>query len=387
MALPKAPRKPEKPYKPKLIFWDNKPSSTNAKIGFSIILGFIIGLFVALYWGISIGYVVAFFCSMAMVLCFSFVFGEPFNYLSKLEEYKADKARAEKMYADEMIEYNNVLVPNYPNKVREWNKKAAELRAKGYVESYRRQLIKDILKKNDIPRIHPKAQELKKGVTEDAVLTHLNRFFPGKVYINCTAADNEGQVKSRAPLPDFVIHDVSVGYNVVIEIDEPYDLEFGHPIHYIGRDTIRDEYFLQKNWPVLRFAEKQFFLHPDECCNHIALFINAVTFNLAGLPVNNSCQSVPPLECWSEDEAVALEIAGFRESYLPAEVLGNSLMGLIYKDSGYEIRKRRREQALIDEAEHERKRVERLMAEEEERRRYRYRTDRYLSDEENDLPF
>ena len=378
LAVPKKPHKPLEPYKPELFIYEDKPSSTDAKIGLSLFLTCITCFFIGMCWDISIGYVVAALSLLPMLVFIPLAF----TYLKKSEKYDDIRIRAEKRYADSMAEYTNVLVPAYPIEMFGWRKKIAEISKKSYKKTFREQLIKSILKRSDIPRVHPRAQKLKKGATEDAVLAHLTRFFPGKVYVNCSAKDSEGEVKLRAPMPDFIIHDSSVGYNVVIEIDEPYDLEFGYPIHYIGRDTSRDEYFLQKDWPVLRFAEKQFFLNPSECCDYIAAFINSVTFNLAGLPEHNTRQKIEPFKCWTEDEAMALELAGFREIYLPAETLGSSLMGFVYKNSGPEIRKTRREQAIIDDAERERTRIARLRAEDEACRKYRY-----LSDDDNDLPF
>ena len=78
--------------------------------------------------------------------------------------------------------------------------------------------------------------------------------------------------------PDIVLISEKKGKNIFIdiEIDEPYE-GFGRtPTHEVGKDIIRNEFFTNRGWVVIRFSERQIHQDPKECCFHIAKVIAAL---------------------------------------------------------------------------------------------------------------
>src|SRR5690606_31586096 len=63
--------------------------------------------------------------------------------------------------------------------------------------------------------------------------------------------------------PDIVLFDKNLNLYIDIEIDEPYDGYYRYPTHFINpedeikQDNIRDLFFIESGWIVIRFTEKQ----------------------------------------------------------------------------------------------------------------------------------
>lgn len=112
--------------------------------------------------------------------------------------------------------------------------------------------------------------------------------------------------------PDMVVYSPEKGFYLDIEIDEPYDGYFRYPTHFIeGNDGIRDKYFCDNGWCVVRFTEKQIHEHPEECIN----FIKTILFRNSILV--DDAQGFPPLEeQWTYDQAITWQKNFYRESYL-----------------------------------------------------------------------
>lgn len=66
--------------------------------------------------------------------------------------------------------------------------------------------------------------------------------------------------------------------SIDIEIDEPYVGNTKAPHHCIdqGKDDIRNEFFTNGNWVVIRFSEKQVVKYPRSCCKVIASVVARV---------------------------------------------------------------------------------------------------------------
>lgn len=235
----------------------------------------------------------------------------------------------------------------YPERIKKWEAQIKSLGNPEVISEYRDKLLSSIVKASDAPRKHPASAYLRKGITEKRVLDTLASKFPCKVHVDGTALNKENTVDDWSPIPDFVIHDSKFGYNVVIEIDEPYDLFYGFPIHCNEQENVRDNYFLEQNWLVLRFAEIQFVNQPDECCDYIANFINTHTRSLYDLPVTGIYKKLEKVECWSHDDAVHKELIGFRESYLPSNLYKKASDSGVYTTNWSGIRKIRRDNKLI----------------------------------------
>jgi hypothetical protein len=111
--------------------------------------------------------------------------------------------------------------------------------------------------------------------------------------------------------PDIVFTDKETNLSIDIEIDEPYVLNSGKPIHCIGDDDDRNNYFLRENWVVLRFTERQIINHPDECCRLVFSIVQHVKF---GIAVENK---VPIESRWTFEAAGLMAKDNYRQKYFP----------------------------------------------------------------------
>ena len=65
--------------------------------------------------------------------------------------------------------------------------------------------------------------------------------------------------------PDIVLIDKKINLYIDIEIDEPYDGYFRFPTHEEEKDDIRDLFFTESGWIVIKFTERQVHLQEKEC--------------------------------------------------------------------------------------------------------------------------
>lgn len=82
--------------------------------------------------------------------------------------------------------------------------------------------------------------------------------------------------------PDIVLFDKNLNLYIDIEIDEPYDGYYRYPTHYVNpedelkQDNIRDLFFTESGWIVIRFTEKQIHCYASECIDHIKNVLNSI---------------------------------------------------------------------------------------------------------------
>ena len=82
--------------------------------------------------------------------------------------------------------------------------------------------------------------------------------------------------------PDLVLFDKSLNLYIDIEIDEPYDGYYRYPTHYVNledeikQDDIRDLFFTESGWIVIRFTEKQVHCQANECIDYIKDVLNSI---------------------------------------------------------------------------------------------------------------
>lgn len=106
-----------------------------------------------------------------------------------------------------------------------------------------------------------------------------------------------------------------------IEIDEPYDVISRKPIHYKGGgDNLRNAYFLDNGWSVIRIAEKQIV----DDCSRVVEYIKVCLAILSEDGRFNARNEVERIERWSYTEAEKWADSGFRESYLKIEKVSTS---------------------------------------------------------------
>jgi hypothetical protein len=117
--------------------------------------------------------------------------------------------------------------------------------------------------------------------------------------------------------PDIVLFDKRLNLYIDVEIDEPYDGFYRYPTHnyraedYFKQDNIRDLFFTESGWLVIRFTEKQVHKQPNECIDYIKNVINAIN--------NNEFCKTPKCEVeyqWNENQCIQWQLNNYRENYL-----------------------------------------------------------------------
>lgn len=128
--------------------------------------------------------------------------------------------------------------------------------------------------------------------------------------------------------PDIVLVDKELNLYVDIEIDEPYDGYYRFPTHEfsqdqeteIKKDAIRDLFFTESGWVVIRFTEQQVHLQEQECIAYIKDVLSSIrTYRLEE---TSNCMSEPQ---WNYQQGVRWEKKHYREKYLGIEKFGKQL--------------------------------------------------------------
>ena len=111
--------------------------------------------------------------------------------------------------------------------------------------------------------------------------------------------------------PDFIYKDANNLINLVIEIDEPYILDSGEPIHFDEIDKSRNEAFVEINWGVIRFTEMQVVKETNNCIDTIKSVLDVLLGNTDIYSCHNSLERK-----WSYESAKLMADNYFREEYL-----------------------------------------------------------------------
>lgn len=150
------------------------------------------------------------------------------------------------------------------------------------------------------------------GVSEKQFLAVLQQYFGQKVNfptgvfsIPCTEFEYT---------PDMVYQDSYTGLTIDIEIDEPYAGNSKEPHHCTvdDKDKNRDEFFLQRNWVVVRFAEEQVVKNPLGC----AYYLDRLIKSLSGITHNVPPTELEPITMWDSSSARQMASKQHREIYL-----------------------------------------------------------------------
>lgn len=113
--------------------------------------------------------------------------------------------------------------------------------------------------------------------------------------------------------PDFVLYDNNLGLYIDVEIDEPYDGFSRIPTHTTdGSDKIRDRYFIESGWVVVRFTEHQIHTNPNGCINLLRSIVLTLTKGINGTLLSY----IPHEKKWSSTQAILWEKNLYREKYL-----------------------------------------------------------------------
>lgn len=112
--------------------------------------------------------------------------------------------------------------------------------------------------------------------------------------------------------PDIILYDKPLGLFIDVEIDEPYNGFSRLATHTIeGYDDIRNTYFSESGWIVIRFTEHQVHTNPKGCVD----FINAMLNGLRKKRIGQNTESIDESR-WTVAQAVVWERDLYREKYL-----------------------------------------------------------------------
>ena len=202
---------------------------------------------------------------------------------------------------------------DYQEQLRNYEQKVAESQKPENVEEYRRQEVRRALNQT-IPH-HTKDTGARKGKSEAKFEQYLNRYFPRQIYTDLALRIPNFK---RPYTADFTYIDKEIKLFIDIEIDEPYIYNTREPIHYIGywKDQIRNDFFNNKGWIVIRFSEEQVVRYPDSCCKFIAQQIAEITGNSAITSQFAQTPDLQPQQQWTEKEAIEMAYRKERDDYL-----------------------------------------------------------------------
>lgn len=120
--------------------------------------------------------------------------------------------------------------------------------------------------------------------------------------------------------PDIVLFDRNLNLYIDIEIDEPYDGYYRYPTHFINpedeikQDNIRDLFFTESGWIVMRFTEKQVHCQTYECIDYIRNVLNSL-YN-RNFVNDTTCQKENQ---WDYNQCIQWQKIYYREKYLGIE--------------------------------------------------------------------
>jgi hypothetical protein len=150
-----------------------------------------------------------------------------------------------------------------------------------------------------------------KGVSESHFLSVLQGYFGERIRYGYSFSIPESRFSCSHELIYFA---TNTGLSIDIEIDEPYQGKSKYPHHCQdeNKDRNRDNFFLQRNWIVVRFAEEQVVKYPDACAFYLAELI----FRLTGEKFQVSRGQLKPVSTWTFAQARLLAYQCHRERYL-----------------------------------------------------------------------
>ena len=207
-----------------------------------------------------------------------------------------------------------------PNAKAESNKQISQLLFVNYSldihecsESYP---IIRIPRKNCVIRSYRLGSTKRRSYKEESFQESINKYFTTNYIICGNVRLNTGK-NTRPYEPDIaLISKTQINIRIDIEIDEPYAAISRQPIHCIGEDQMRDIYFTDRGWIVIRFSEHQVHTQEFECLKYLALILNKIDPNFT-IPMElNRPLILKSEKVWDIIQAQKWEKEFYRETYL-----------------------------------------------------------------------
>jgi hypothetical protein len=174
--------------------------------------------------------------------------------------------------------------------------------------------------KGCVIRTHRFGKSKRRGYKEEIFQNSVQKYFGDLFHILGNVRLNTGK-ETRPFEPDIAI----IGKNshkdirIDIEIDEPYSGINRQPIHCKGEDDMRDIYFTDRGWIVVRFSEYQVHTQELECLKYIANLIKKIDANYIIPTSLNSILAIEKEKLWDIVQAQKWEREKYREKYLGIE--------------------------------------------------------------------
>ena len=164
--------------------------------------------------------------------------------------------------------------------------------------------------------------QAQQGVSEERFLQYLQRYFEEVVQ----AAEFKIPSSQRSYSADFTVIHTPSGLGIDVEIDEPYAGKSKKPTHCCDADSDmrRNQLFLEWNWIVVRFTEKQVVQAPLSCCKFLAIAIAFVTGDRSYLKQLETQPDLLSVKPWTTREARAMAKSNYRLTYLSGFGVGSA---------------------------------------------------------------
>jgi len=175
-------------------------------------------------------------------------------------------------------------------------------------------------RKGCIVRTHRYGNTKRRGYKELDFQKSINKNFGNQFEIAGSVRLNTGK-ETRPFEPDIAIIEKERTNNIRIdiEIDEPYAGLTRQPTHCKGDDVLRDTYFIDRGWIVIRFSEYQIHIQENKCLKYIAQILNKIDSHYT-IPVNLlSVKDLKAEKLWDVVQSQKWEKEKYRENYLQHE--------------------------------------------------------------------
>jgi hypothetical protein len=233
-------------------------------------------------------------------------------------------------YKQQVLEYNqqNILSHQHlsSNKQQEFSSFKVEkeglqtgLKSAKIELDSRNRLLKDLMSLRVSPNGTSQARQ---GVSEERFMQYLQQYFEEVVQ----AAEFKIPSSQRSYSADFTVIHTPSGIGIDVEIDEPYAGKSKKPTHCCDADSDmrRNQLFLEWNWIVVRFTEKQVVQAPLSCCKFLAIAIAFVTGDRSYLKQLETEPDLLSVKPWTTREARAMAKSNYRLTYLPGFGVGSA---------------------------------------------------------------
>jgi very-short-patch-repair endonuclease len=171
-------------------------------------------------------------------------------------------------------------------------------------------------KKGTVVRSYRIGNTKRRGFKEETFQLSIERYFGQRFSILGNARLNTGK-ETRPFEPDIAIVDrKDTNLRIDVEVDEPYAGVSRQPTHCKGEDYLRDLYFVDRGWIVIRFSEYQVHQYEMGCLQFIAELIKTVIPSFVIPKELQISQKLPLDKIWDIVKAQKWEKANYREKYL-----------------------------------------------------------------------